>query len=180
MNVEQEIKDALGLSHPEIVLELLPKIEPEPQPTVTIYDFANLLTKYELPKKRREITSGDLLLMRSPLADILPSPIAGAYATTSHLHSKPRNLFMKRPHLDYAFRLRSRQARRPQIIAICITGAAATIAVGYFGVKFLGRNTMYAISGGTIGLGVGTYAIQALEKKRTRQVKIEQLIKGKV
>jgi len=68
---------------------------------------------------------------------------------------------MKRPHLDCA--------RRPQVIAFCITGTAAAIAAGYFGVQVLGKNTMYAISSGTIGLGIGTYCIQVLEKKKTRQ-----------
>ncbi|WP_341532107.1 hypothetical protein WKK05_39765 (plasmid) [Nostoc sp. UHCC 0302] len=62
--------------------------------------------------------------------------------------------------------------KRTHIITFCISGLAGAIAAGYFGVQLVDKNVMYAISGGTIGLGVGTYAIQALEKKRTRQVKI--------
>jgi hypothetical protein len=62
--------------------------------------------------------------------------------------------------------------KQTHIIAFCITGTTTAIAIGYFGVQFLGRNTMYGISGGTIGLGVGTYAIQALEKKRTKAKKL--------
>ena len=62
--------------------------------------------------------------------------------------------------------------KRPKIVAMSISGIAAAVAVGYFGVQLVGKNTMLAISGGTIGLGVGTYAIQALEKKRTKAKKL--------
>ncbi|WP_341531873.1 hypothetical protein WKK05_38360 (plasmid) [Nostoc sp. UHCC 0302] len=62
--------------------------------------------------------------------------------------------------------------KRTHIIAFCITGTATAIAIGYFGVQFLGRNTIYAISGGTIGLGMGTLGIQVLEKKRTKAKKL--------
>jgi hypothetical protein len=47
--MEQEIKNAVGLGSPELVIE--PKSEPKP--TVTIYDFAALLSKHEPPKKQQ-------------------------------------------------------------------------------------------------------------------------------
>ncbi|MDM9580232.1 MULTISPECIES: hypothetical protein [unclassified Nostoc] len=49
--MEQEIKNAVGLGSPELVIES--KSEPEPKPTVTIYDFAALLSKHEPPKKQQ-------------------------------------------------------------------------------------------------------------------------------
>jgi hypothetical protein len=49
--MEQEIKNAVGLGNPELVIELKPKSEPEPKPTVTIYDFSSLLSKHEPQKK---------------------------------------------------------------------------------------------------------------------------------
>ncbi|AUB44349.1 hypothetical protein COO91_10572 (plasmid) [Nostoc flagelliforme CCNUN1] len=49
--MEQEIKNAVGLGSPELVIESKPK--PEPKPTVTIYDFGALLSKHEPPKKQR-------------------------------------------------------------------------------------------------------------------------------
>ena len=53
--MEQEIKNALGLGNPELVIESKPKPEPEPKPkpTVTIYDFSSLLSKHEPPTKQR-------------------------------------------------------------------------------------------------------------------------------
>jgi hypothetical protein len=45
--MEQEIKEAIGLSDPQ----LAPEPEPEPTPEVTIYDFADLLSKNEPQKK---------------------------------------------------------------------------------------------------------------------------------
>lgn len=51
--MEQEIKNAVGLGSPELVIESKPKLEPEPIPTVTIYDFGALLSKHEPPKKQR-------------------------------------------------------------------------------------------------------------------------------
>ncbi|AUB44707.1 hypothetical protein COO91_10947 (plasmid) [Nostoc flagelliforme CCNUN1] len=51
--MEQEIKNAVGLGSPELVIESKPKPEPEPKSTVTIYDFGALLSKYEPPKKQR-------------------------------------------------------------------------------------------------------------------------------
>jgi hypothetical protein len=50
--MEQEIKNAVGLGNPELVIESKPK--PEPKPTVTIYDFSCLLSKHEPPKKQRQ------------------------------------------------------------------------------------------------------------------------------
>jgi hypothetical protein len=51
--MEQEIKNAVGLGNPELVIESKPKPEPEPKPTVTIHDFGKLLTENEPPKKKR-------------------------------------------------------------------------------------------------------------------------------
>ncbi|MDZ7950561.1 hypothetical protein [Nostoc sp. DedQUE09] len=53
--MEQEIKNAVGLRSPELVIESKsePEPEPEPKPTVTIYDFAALLSKHEPPKKQQ-------------------------------------------------------------------------------------------------------------------------------
>jgi hypothetical protein len=58
--MELELRNALGLGWAEILPEPIPRIEPEPQPTVTIYDLADLLVKNEPPKKRRELTSAHL------------------------------------------------------------------------------------------------------------------------
>ncbi len=56
LNMEQEIRNSVGLGSPELVIESFPKPEPEPEaepkPTVTIYDFGALLSKYEPPKKQ--------------------------------------------------------------------------------------------------------------------------------
>jgi hypothetical protein len=54
LDMEQEIKNAVGLGNPELVIESKPKPEPEPKPTVTIYDFSSLLSKHEPPKKQRQ------------------------------------------------------------------------------------------------------------------------------
>jgi hypothetical protein len=51
--MEQEIKNAVGLGNPELVIESKPKPEPEPKPTVTIHDFGKLLTENEPSKKKR-------------------------------------------------------------------------------------------------------------------------------
>ncbi|QFS52696.1 hypothetical protein [Nostoc sphaeroides] len=51
--MEQEIKNAIGLGNPELVIESKPKPEPKPKSTVTIHDFGKLLTENEPPKKKR-------------------------------------------------------------------------------------------------------------------------------
>ncbi|WP_067770515.1 hypothetical protein [Nostoc sp. NIES-3756] len=48
--MEQYLKDAIGLYSPQVTPEPLPILEVEPQPQVTIYDFADLLSKNEPPK----------------------------------------------------------------------------------------------------------------------------------
>jgi hypothetical protein len=53
INMEQEIKNAVGLGNPELVIESFPKPEPEPKPTVTIYDFGRLLTENEPSVKKK-------------------------------------------------------------------------------------------------------------------------------
>jgi hypothetical protein len=47
--VEQEIKNAIGLDSPQLQPE--PEVQPEAQPTVTIYDFGRLLSENEPDKK---------------------------------------------------------------------------------------------------------------------------------
>ncbi|WP_375515956.1 hypothetical protein [uncultured Nostoc sp.] len=49
---EQEIKNAVGLGSPELVISK-PKLEPEPKPTVTIYEFGRLLTENEPSVKKK-------------------------------------------------------------------------------------------------------------------------------
>ncbi|MBN3958649.1 hypothetical protein [Nostoc sp. NMS8] len=49
--MEQEIRNAVGLGSPELVIESKP--EPEPKPTVTIYDFGRLLTENEPSVKKK-------------------------------------------------------------------------------------------------------------------------------
>ncbi|WP_191761262.1 hypothetical protein [Komarekiella delphini-convector] len=49
--MEQEITEAIGLGSSQLQPE--PKPIPEPEPQVTIYDFADLLTKNEPPKKSK-------------------------------------------------------------------------------------------------------------------------------
>jgi hypothetical protein len=48
--MEQYLKDAMGLYRPQVTPEPLPRLEEEPQEQVTIYDFAELLSKNEPPK----------------------------------------------------------------------------------------------------------------------------------
>lgn len=55
--MEEYLKEAIGLSRPQIILEPLPKIEVEPQPQVSIYDFADLLLKNEPPKIEQHRTN---------------------------------------------------------------------------------------------------------------------------
>lgn len=51
--MEQEIKNAVGLGSPELVIESKSEPKPEQKPTVRIYDFAALLSKHEPPKKQQ-------------------------------------------------------------------------------------------------------------------------------
>ncbi|MFW9261999.1 hypothetical protein [Nostoc sp. CALU 546] len=60
--MEQEIKNAIGLGNPELVIESFPKLEPELKPTVTIYDFGALLSKHEPPKNNDNRCSSPRLL----------------------------------------------------------------------------------------------------------------------
>ncbi|MDZ8189328.1 MAG: hypothetical protein RMX96_31385 [Nostoc sp. ChiSLP02] len=52
--MEQFLRDAIGLYEPQIIPEPAPRVEVEPQPKVTIYDFADLLLKHEPPKVQRD------------------------------------------------------------------------------------------------------------------------------
>lgn len=51
--MEQEIKNAIGLGNPELVIESKPKPEPESKPTVTIYDFGRVLAENEPSVKKK-------------------------------------------------------------------------------------------------------------------------------
>lgn len=49
MNLEQEIKNAIGLDSPQ----LQPEPKPEPKPEITIHDFGQLLAEHEPIKKQK-------------------------------------------------------------------------------------------------------------------------------
>ncbi|MCC5639118.1 hypothetical protein LC593_25470 [Nostoc sp. CHAB 5844] len=59
--MEEYLREAIGLSSSQITPEPLPKPEVEPQPQVTIYDFADLLLKNEPPKIERHQTNNILI-----------------------------------------------------------------------------------------------------------------------
>jgi len=71
--------------------------------------------------------------------------------------------------------------KRSQVIIAIGIGTFTAIAIGYFGVQYLGRNTMYGISAGIFGLGVGGFIGQQLtSRKQQRQtVKIREKVKVK-
>lgn len=55
--MERYLIEAIGLDSPQITPEPVSKPEIEPQPQVTIYDFADLLSKNEPPKTEQPTTS---------------------------------------------------------------------------------------------------------------------------
>lgn len=65
--------------------------------------------------------------------------------------------------------------KRNQVIIATGIGALTAVAVGYFGVHYLGRNTMYGISAGMFGLGAGGCIGQTvMDKKKQQRVVIEE------
>lgn len=59
--------------------------------------------------------------------------------------------------------------KRNQVIIATGIGAFSAIAIGYFGVQYLGRNTMYGVSAGMFGLGVGGCIGQTVVGKKKQQ-----------
>ncbi|MBD2565817.1 hypothetical protein ACEYW6_34755 [Nostoc sp. UIC 10607] len=57
-----------------------------------------------------------------------------------------------------------------QTIVVSLTGTLAAISIGYLGVQFFGRNTMYIISTAMLGLGTGGAIGQILVEKKQQQV----------
>jgi F0F1-type ATP synthase assembly protein I len=57
-----------------------------------------------------------------------------------------------------------------QTIVVSLTGTLAAISIGYLGVQFFGRNTMYMIATGMFGLGTGGAISQILVEKRQQRV----------
>jgi hypothetical protein len=57
-----------------------------------------------------------------------------------------------------------------QLIAVSLTGTLAAISIGYLGVQFFGRYTMYTIPTVMLGLGIGGTIGQVLVEKRQQQV----------
>ncbi|MBD6618757.1 hypothetical protein FNW02_23745 [Komarekiella sp. 'clone 1'] len=50
--------------------------------------------------------------------------------------------------------------KRTSCIIANISATAGAIVFGYFGVQYLGRNTMYGVGGGMIGLGTAAQLVQ--------------------
>ncbi|MBG1265526.1 hypothetical protein [Nostoc sp. WHI] len=57
-----------------------------------------------------------------------------------------------------------------QVIVVSFTGTLAAISIGYLGVQFFGKNTMYMIATGMFGLGTGGCIGQILVEKRQQRV----------
>ena len=57
-----------------------------------------------------------------------------------------------------------------QTIVVSLTGTLAAISIGYIGVQFFGRYTMYTISTVMLGLGTGGAIGQVLVEKRQQRV----------
>lgn len=62
-----------------------------------------------------------------------------------------------------------------QTVVVSLTGTLAAISIGYLGVQFFGRNTMYIISTAMLGLGTGGAIGQVLVEKRQQRVVQTQL-----
>ncbi len=57
-----------------------------------------------------------------------------------------------------------------QVIVVSLTSTLAAISIGYLGVQFFGRNTMYTITTVMLGLGTGGAIGQVLVEKRQQLV----------
>ncbi|ACC85145.1 hypothetical protein [Nostoc punctiforme] len=62
-----------------------------------------------------------------------------------------------------------------QVITVSLTGTLAAISIGYLGVQFFGKNAMYMIATGMLGLGTGGAIGQILVEKRQQRVVQTQL-----
>ncbi|AVH63650.1 hypothetical protein [Nostoc sp. 'Peltigera membranacea cyanobiont' N6] len=62
------------------------------------------------------------------------------------------------------------ERNQAQVIVVSLTSTLAAISIGYLGVQFFGRNTMYIISTAMLGLGTGGTIGQILVEKRQRVV----------
>ncbi|QLE53416.1 hypothetical protein FD724_36505 (plasmid) [Nostoc sp. C057] len=62
-----------------------------------------------------------------------------------------------------------------QVIVVSLTSTLATISIGYLGVQFFGKNAMYMIATGMLGLGTGGSIGQVLVEKRQQPVVQTQL-----
>jgi hypothetical protein len=57
-----------------------------------------------------------------------------------------------------------------QTIVVSLTGTLAAISIGYLGVQFFGRYTMYTIATVMLGLGTGGAIGQVLVEKSQQRV----------
>jgi F0F1-type ATP synthase assembly protein I len=62
-----------------------------------------------------------------------------------------------------------------KVIVVSLTGTLAAISIGYLGVQFLGKNAMYMIAIGMLGLCTGGAIGQVLVEKRQQRVVQTQL-----
>ncbi|QHG20319.1 hypothetical protein [Nostoc sp. ATCC 53789] len=62
-----------------------------------------------------------------------------------------------------------------QVIVVSLTSTLAAISIGYLGVQFFGKNAMYMIATGMLGLGTGGAIGEVLVEKRQQQVVQTQL-----
>jgi F0F1-type ATP synthase assembly protein I len=67
------------------------------------------------------------------------------------------------------------ERNQAQIIAVSLTGTLAAISIGYLGVQFFGKNAMYMIATGMLGLVTGGAIGQVLVEKRQQRVVQTQL-----
>lgn len=66
------------------------------------------------------------------------------------------------------------ERNQAQVIAVSLISTSAAISIGYLAVQFFGRNTMYIIATGMLGLGTGGAIGQVLvEKKQQRVVQVQ-------
>jgi F0F1-type ATP synthase assembly protein I len=67
------------------------------------------------------------------------------------------------------------ERNQAQVIAVSLTGTLAAISIGYLGAQFFGKNAMYMIATGMLGLGTGGAIGQVLVEKRQQRVVQTQL-----
>ncbi|MBD2512918.1 hypothetical protein H6G91_38085 [Nostoc muscorum FACHB-395] len=62
-----------------------------------------------------------------------------------------------------------------KVMVVSLTGTLAAISIGYLGVQIFGKNAMYMIATGMLGLGTGGAVGQVLVDKRQQRVVQTQL-----